>query len=101
MRKWPILIMVLVVLVVIAGAAVYWVPRYLRLAITGAGYSAELACACLFVSGRDIQSCQTDFDPAARRISLEIGKDEVTASVPLIVRRTARFEPGFGCTIVD
>ncbi len=97
MRKWPIVIVVLV----LAGVAIYRVPGYLRLANTGAGYSAELACACLFVSGRTIESCQTDFDPAARNISLQIGKNEVTASVPLIVHRTARFDPGFGCTIVD
>lgn len=99
MRRWPIVIVVLGL--ALAGAAAYAVP-YLRLATNGAGFSADLICACLFVSGRSLESCRTDFDPAANSmVSLRIGKDDVSAFVPLIARRTARFEPGFGCSLTE
>jgi len=80
--------------------AVSWTGWH-RQAAQAAGLGARIACSCRYVEGRAIGSCHDDLagmpwmalvryadDPQARR---------VTASVPLIVTRSARMKDGFGC----
>lgn len=80
--------------------AVSW-PGWHRQAAAAAGLGARMACSCRYIEGRDMASCGADLagmpwmalvryadDPAARRVS---------ASVPLIARRSARMKDGFGC----
>ena len=88
---------------VVAGAATW---RYLKLSdlvLIGTGYSARQTCACLFVSGRSADSCRGDLDRLAQRlISVEIGRERVTArSLGGLARATARYDKGFGCTLID
>lgn len=87
----------------LVAAAYSWrVFRVSDLLTTGAGYSAQQTCACLWVSGRTFESCQTDLDPLARRlISLRLAPDEVTASGFGLATATARYEKGFGCSLRD
>ena len=101
-RSWMILGVIAGVLV-IAGAAAW---RYLHvgdLVHIGTGYSARQTCACVFVSRRSAESCRADLDPLARRlISVEIGAQQVTArAIAGLARATARYEPGFGCSVTD
>jgi hypothetical protein len=89
-------VLVLVVALVVAVAA--YAPRMARI---GVGYAAEQTCACLFVSGRTLESCRGDLDGLARRfVRLEPGQDEVRAS-SLGSHATARHRAGFGCSLVD
>lgn len=101
MRKWLALAVVLVV-----GAAVFF-AAWLRLptmAALGPGYSAEISCACVFISGRTPESCRGDLDPLARTfvsVSVAPASRSVTAHTLGLVRRTARYHDGYGCVLGD
>lgn len=89
------------VAVVLVAAAVAWRTfRVSDLASIGSGYSAEQTCACLFIGRRTLDSCLGDLDPVARKlITVRPGSNEVTASGFGVAAATARFEPGFGCSL--
>jgi hypothetical protein len=92
-----------VVAVLLIAAVVAWrafrVPLMLNI---GTGYAAQQTCACLFVSGRTLDSCLGDLDPLARKlISIHPGSAEVTASGFALETATARYEKGFGCSLRD
>ena len=65
------------------------------------GYGARTACACRYLGNRDLASCATDFEPGMEMVRLTEDADarRITASVPLIAARSARFEVGYGCTL--
>jgi hypothetical protein len=91
-----------VVLLVVAGAVAWRVFRVPLLVNIGTGYVAEQTCACLFVSGRTLESCVGDLEPLARKlISIHPGTTEVTASSFGLASATARYEKGFGCALRD
>jgi hypothetical protein len=91
-----------VVFLVVAIAAAWRVFRVPLLVNIGTGYAAQQTCACLFVSGRTLESCLGDLDPLARKlISIHPGDAEVTASGFVLETATARYEKGFGCSLRD
>jgi hypothetical protein len=92
-----------VIVVVLAAVVAAWrLLRIPELARIGAGYVAEQTCACLFIGGRTLQSCLTDLEPTARKlVSVQAGAAEVTARSPGAAPATARYEPGFGCSLRD
>jgi len=91
-----------VVLLVVAVAVAWRVFRVPLLVNIGTGYAAQQTCACLFVSGRPIESCLGDLEPLARKlISIRPGAAEVTASGFALDTATARYEKGFGCSLRD
>jgi hypothetical protein len=101
-RRWVIL-GVIVGALVIAGVTSWRVLHVSDLVLIGAGYSARQTCACVFVSHRSADSCRAELDPLARRlITIEVGAQQVTArSIAGLSRATARYEQGFGCSLVD
>jgi hypothetical protein len=101
-RRWVILGSIVGVLV-IGGVAAWRLLRLSDLVEIGAGYSARQTCACVFVSHRSPDSCRAELDPLAQRlITVEVGAQQVTArSVAGLSRATARYEQGFGCSLVD
>jgi hypothetical protein len=101
MRKWAWLAALLA-----AGASAFLAARLhlLTLVRIGPGYSAEITCACVFVSGRTPESCSGDLDLLARRlvsVSVAPASRSVTASSFGLVRRTARYLDGYGCSLED
>ena len=66
-----------------------------------AGYMAHVACSCRYVGNRDMPSCDTDREPGMDIVKVvdDTAKRSVTASVPLLARRTATFDPEYGCTL--
>jgi len=78
----------------------------LRASLVGAqariavGYGARTACACRYLGNRSIESCRTDFEPGMEMVRLAEDRERrrITATVPLLAARTARYEPGYGCT---
>jgi hypothetical protein len=91
-----------VVLLVVAVAVAWRLLRVSLLLNIGTGYAAEQTCACLFISGRTLDSCLGDLEPLARKlISVHPATAEVTASGLFVVSATARYEPGFGCALRD
>lgn len=90
-----------VALVILLGAVVAW-KRYRVSALldAGVGYSAQQTCACLWVSGRSLESCKTDLDPLARKlVSMRVGTNEVTASGFGLATATSTYEKGLGCSL--
>jgi len=80
--------------------ALAW-PGWQQRAAQAAGLGARVTCSCRYIAGRELSGCRQDLrgiewmglvrytdDPQARR---------VTASVPLLARRAARFRQGYGC----
>jgi len=67
------------------------------------GYGARTACACRYLGLRSLASCRTDFEPGMEmvRLSEDPARKRITATVPLIAERSARFEPDYGCTLED
>ena len=100
-RRWLIWAPVLI-LCLAAGA---WLG--LRYSATGrqaqlaAGYIAHVTCSCRFVGGRDMASCDTDREPGTEvvDVSEDSARRTITAKVPLLAKRTARFDPEYGCTL--
>jgi hypothetical protein len=101
MRKWVLLVSVLVVGGAVFFAAKVHLPTLIEI---GPGYSADVACACVFISGRAPESCVGDLDPLARRlvsVSVARASRSVTATTFGLARRTARYRDGYGCALDD
>ena len=66
-----------------------------------AGYAAHVVCSCRFVGNRDMASCKTDFEPGMEivKIAEDADKRRITASVPFLAKRTAAFDPEYGCAL--
>ena len=95
--------MAALLLLAVAGYAVWQFPTWSAMAETGAAYGARIGCSCRYVQGREIGSCPTDFEPGMEMVSLEDLPDQsaVRASVPLLASRTARYEGATGCVLVE
>lgn len=65
----------------------------------GTGYAARVACACRYIGDRKIENCTADFEPGMESIWLsdDPSTKTVTAWVPLIASRSARYDPLLGC----
>ena len=79
MRK-GLLIGIVVVLVIVGGTLFFGRDTWATAKI-GTVYVAKQTCSCLFVAGRPMDSCRTDYDPAAIE-PLTVEKLEHGAVVP-------------------
>jgi hypothetical protein len=72
-----------------------------RQAALATGYVAHVVCSCRYVGGRDMASCETDREPGTEIVQVTDDTEArtITARVPLLSRRTARFDPEYGCTL--
>ena len=73
--------------------------RYGAQADIGAGFGAKELCSCIFVGGRDYESCRRDLGPEMEPVKSKVVGNAVEAWVPLLASRTARFHDGTGCTL--
>jgi hypothetical protein len=99
MRKWIVLAGVLIACAAAFVAARLHLPTLIGI---GPGYSAEIVCACVFVSGRTAESCASDMDSLARKlvsVSVASASRSVTARSLGLVQRTAHYREGYGCTL--
>ncbi len=87
------------VLVAIVGVALYAGRDTWATANLGTVYVAKQTCSCLFVARRRMDSCRTDYDPAAiKPLTVEATDNSVKVSALAgLVSAQAEFEPGFGC----
>jgi hypothetical protein len=88
----------IVVIAALAGAFAYARTMTPQLEL-GVGYAARVACGCRYEGNRALGSCYKDFEPgmAPIRLSDDPATRTVTAYVPLIASRSARFDPILGC----
>ena len=96
-------IVVAILIAIVIGGAITWRALHLSdLAFIGAGYAAEQTCACLFISGRSLDSCKGDLEPLAQKlVSLQPGSREVTATSFGVSSATARYDEKFGCGLTN
>ena len=94
-----LLIGALMAVAVLGVAALLYVRSLTPQLELGVGYAARVACGCRYIEGRPLTQCPSDFEAGMEPIRL---KDDpatrtVTAYVPLIASRSARFDPVLGC----
>ncbi|MCA3255348.1 MAG: hypothetical protein INF91_07020 [Alphaproteobacteria bacterium] len=91
------------VVAVLAGAAWAVVDRgpLGRKAEVGVGYAARVVCACRYIGNRTMAQCLTDFEPGMEIVSVteDAAAKRITATVPLIATRTARYDGDLGCAL--
>ncbi|KPF78289.1 hypothetical protein IP88_04440 [alpha proteobacterium AAP81b] len=100
-RRWWLWLPILLLVVALAAwAAVRFTTPGKRAAV-GAGYAAHVVCSCRYVGNRDLASCRTDMEPGTEIVTItdDPEKRAVTASVPLLARRTATYDPEYGCAL--
>jgi len=100
-KRWIWVTVLLVVAAAAAGGA--WTARgQITYAHIATGYAAKQLCSCMHVSGRDLESCVSDYPEDARRnIAVAADHNTVRASVLFgAIRSEAVFEGEYGCRIV-
>ena len=87
--------------VLLALFLVWKLPSFKAQAELGSAYAARVGCSCRYVQGRGLDSCQTDFEPGMEMVSLseDPATKTITASVPLLASRSARYAGASGCLI--
>jgi hypothetical protein len=101
-RPWLKRTLIVLGLLIVAGAIAWRTLRLSELAHIGAGYVAEQTCACVFVAARAQASCVTDLEPPAQKlVSVHIGPDSVTATAFGVSTATAQYNKGLGCSLRD
>lgn len=100
-RRWLIWAPVLAASLLVGGWFGLKYSSTGRQAVLATGYIAQVTCSCRFVSGRDMASCDTDREPGTEVVQIDEDRANrtITASVPLLSKRTSRFDPEYGCTL--
>lgn len=100
-RRWLLWGPVLVLCLLAGGWLGLKYSKTGRQAELASGYIAHVVCSCRFVGGRDMASCETDREPGTEvvQVSEDSEARTITARVPLLSRRTARFDPEYGCSL--
>jgi hypothetical protein len=101
MKAKRILTGIIYILPVLIVALLYYAYSQKPLLELGVGYGARVACGCRYIGNRSLADCRKDFEPGMEpiRLSEDAATKTVTASVPLIARRSARFDPVLGCVV--
>lgn len=101
--RWIVVSVAVLAIVVVAGILGVRASPLGRQAEVAVGYGARVACACRYLGNRSLASCRTDFEPGMEMVRLteDPAAHRITARVPLIAARSARFEPDYGCTLED
>jgi hypothetical protein len=99
MKARTILISVAAIAVISLGGVYAYARSQKPLLELGVGYAARVACGCRYIGNRPIGDCNKDFEPGMEPIQLSDDPvtKTVTASVPLLVSRSATFDPQLGC----
>jgi hypothetical protein len=99
MKARTILVTTAVAVIIALGGALTYARTMSPQLELGVGYAARVACGCRYEGNRALGSCYKDFEPgmAPIRLSDDPATRTVTASVPLIASRSARYDPILGC----
>ncbi|WP_439545537.1 hypothetical protein [Sandarakinorhabdus sp.] len=100
-RRWLIWLPVLLLCALVGGWFGLKYSSTGKQAQLATGYIAHVMCACRYVGGRDMASCETDREPGTDivEVSEDSAARSITAKVPFLSSRTARFDPEYGCTL--
>lgn len=94
--KWWI---VAVALFAALGAGAWFGRDAVAFAQIGTTYAAKQTCSCLFVAGRPMDSCKTDYPAdAVKQFTWKVDGHDVTVSaLGGVFSAKATFEDGYGC----
>ena len=83
----------------VGGSSYAWIGRHRAQLELGVGYAARVGCGCRYLDGRPLGDCHKDFEPGMEPILLSenSASKTITAWVPLIASRSARYDPVLGC----
>lgn len=96
--RWPRY--AVLALLAAGGSVLAWQwPGLSAQAQVGTAYGARVACACRFIGGRSLESCEEDFVEGMELVGLSEDESSVTASVPLVASATAHFDEANGCQL--
>jgi len=95
--KWIVLALVLVV----AGMAIYTVRPILDQAGAATEYVARRACLCVYRSERSLTQCLVEMPGVVAQVDAELLKEEraVRAWISFVAETTARFDGNTGCSV--
>jgi hypothetical protein len=101
MKARSIALGLIFVLIALAIAAFFYARSQKPLLEVGVGYAARVTCGCRHIGNRSLDDCRKDFEPGMEpiRLSEDVTTKTVTASVPLLARRSARYDPVLGCVV--
>ncbi len=101
MKARTFLISTALIIAIAAGGAYSYARSQKPLLDLGVGYAARVACGCHYIGNRPIGDCKEDFEPGMELIQLsnDPAIKTVTASVPLITSRSARYDAVLGCQV--
>ena len=99
MKARRVLYGIAAVLTIVAVGTFWYVRAMTPKLELGVAYAARVACGCHYIEHRPLKSCYADFEAGMEPISLhdDPASRTVTASVPVIAHRSARFDPVLGC----
>ena len=87
------------VLLGVAGLALWASGPLLAEGRIGAAFVARTTCSCLFVAGRTLESCRSDWPPGTEILTVSQEEDAVIASAAMgVISARAIFEDDYGCT---
>lgn len=94
-----LIIAIVVVVLVAAGGYAAW--RTSIAADVGAAAMAKVACSCVFVDQRTLESCRADDPPGFEQVSVSIDMEARTATGTAagVISRRATYSDAFGCTL--
>lgn len=100
-KYWLIGALVSFVALGVGGA--YAAREPVAYATIATGYAAKETCSCLFVSGRTMDSCLSEFPEDVRgKFNVTASGHQVRASVLFgVIHADARYDEGFGCRAVN
>ena len=93
--------MILAATAAILVTGTYYAWGFAAQAGVGAAAMAKVACSCVFVDGRTLGECRADDPPGFDGISVSVDEKakSVTGTVLGLIRRTAKFNADYGCTL--
>ncbi len=84
--------------VLVAGAAAIYAPTALGYLRIGTAFAAQQTCACVHVSGRQVDSCLRDLGKAGGLLDVKVEGDLVRATAVLgLFSGESKNEPPYGC----
>lgn len=65
----------------------------------GASYASHIVCSCRYIEGRDLKSCEGDFEDGMEIVSVSDDPEHqrITATVPLLAKAMSERRSDFGC----
>ena len=95
--KWIVLALVLVVV----GMAIYTVRPILDQAGAATEYVARRACLCVYRSERSLTQCLVEMPGIVAQVDAELLQEEqaVRAWISFVAESTARYDGRSGCTL--